>query len=98
MEDHTNTSVKVPTTALRMGDLMWVTFPGEMFSGIGKKVKAASPATGAHLMGYTNGYIGYFPEQTAYSEGGYEVATTHLDPAAEGTYLRELAELLGRFR
>lgn len=98
MEDYTNTSVKVPTTALRMGDLMWVTFPGEMFSGIGKKVKAASPATGAHLMGYTNGYIGYFPEQTAYGEGGYEVATTHLDPAAEGIYLRELAELLGRFR
>lgn len=98
MEDYTNTSVTVPTTALRMCDLMWVTFPGEMFSGIGKQVKAASPATAAHLMGYTNGYIGYFPEQKAYAEGGYEVATTHLDPASERIYFRELAELLGRFR
>ncbi len=92
------TAVKVPTTVVRIGDLMWTTFPGEMFSNIGRQVKAASPATYAHVMGYTNGYIGYFPEQKAYAEGGYEVAVTHLDPAAERIYLRALAELLMRFR
>jgi hypothetical protein len=47
---------------------------------------------------YTNGYIGYFPERQAYAEGGYEVATTHLDPAAEGIYLRAIGELMTRFR
>ena len=80
-EDFTKTSVDLPTTAVRIGDLMWTTFPGEMFSNIGKQVKAASPATYAHLMGYTNGYLGYFPERKAYSEGGYEVSRTHFDPA-----------------
>jgi neutral ceramidase len=89
--------VKVPTTIVRIGDLMWTTFPGEMFSNIGKQVKAASPATCAHLMGYTNGYIGYFPEQKTHAEGGYEVAVT-LDPASEGIYLRALAQLMMRFR
>jgi hypothetical protein len=98
LEDFANTVVRVPTTAVRIGNLMWVTFPGEMFSGIGKRVKTATPAANAYLMGYTNGYVGYFPEQKAYSEGGYEVATTHLDPAAEGIYMQELAELLRRFR
>jgi hypothetical protein len=97
MQEFTNTFVSAPTTAVRIGEMMWVTFPGEMFSGIGKQVKAASPATYAHVMGYTNGSIGYFPEQKAYAEGGYEVSTTHLDPAAEQIYLRELAKLLQRF-
>jgi hypothetical protein len=97
-QDFRATAVPVPTTIVRIGDFMWTTFPGEMFSNIGKQVKAASPATFAHLMGYTNGYIGYFPEQKAYAEGGYEVAVTHLDPASERIYLRAVAELMRRFR
>jgi len=96
--DFTNTTVKAPTTIVRLGDQMWTTFPGEMFSQIGRKVKAASPAGYPHLMGYANGYIGYFPEQKAYAEGGYEVATTHLDPAAERIYLGAIGELMKRFR
>jgi hypothetical protein len=97
-QDFTKTAVEVPTTAVRIGDMMWTTFPGEMFSNIGKQVKAASPATYAHLMGYTNGDVGYFPEQKSYSEGGYEVSVTHFDPQSERIYLRGVAELLKRFR
>lgn len=95
--DFTKTSVDLPTTAVRIGDLMWTTFPGEMFSNIGKQVKAAEPATYAHLMGYTDGYEGYFPEQKAYSEGGYEVSQTHFDPQSEPIYLRQIAALMQRF-
>ena len=97
-DDFKNTVVHAPTTAVRMGDLMWVTFPGEMFHVIGQRVKSACPATHAFLMGYTNGYIGYFPEQKAFAEGGYEPATSHLDPTAEGIYMRQITELLTRFR
>ncbi len=97
-EDFRNTAIPTPTTAVRMGDLMWVTFPGEMFHAIGQKVKAACPSSHAHLAGYVNGYIGYFPEQKAFAEGGYEPATSHLDPTAENVYLREIADLLKQFR
>jgi hypothetical protein len=97
-QDFRATAISVPTTILRIGDLMWTTFPGEMFSNIGKQVKAASPATFAHLMGYTNGSVGYFPEQKAYAQGGYEVAVTHFDPAAESIYLKAIATLMGHFR
>ena len=97
-QDFTATAVKVPTTIVRLGDLMWTTFPGEMFSNIGKQVKAASPATFAHLMGYTNGSVGYFPDQKAYTDGGYEVAETDFDPQSERIYLRAIAALMQRFR
>jgi neutral ceramidase len=93
-QDYRDTTVRVPTTVVRIGPLMWVSFPGELFSAIGKQVKAACPSTHAHLMGYTNGSIGYFPTQQAFSQGGYEPSTSHLDPAAESIYIREIAALL----
>ncbi len=96
-QDFRNTAVPVPTTAVRIGPLMWVSFPGEMFSAIGKRVKAACPAQYAHLMGYTNGSVGYFPTQEAFSQGGYEPGTSHFDPTAESVYLREIAALLKSF-
>jgi neutral ceramidase len=96
-QDFRKTSVHVPTTAVRIGPLMWVSFPGELFSAIGKRVKAACPAPYAHLMGYTNGSIGYFPDQQAFAQGGYEPAMSHLDPTAEAVYLREIASLLRAF-
>ena len=34
-DDFNNTTVKVPSTAVRICDMMWVVFPGEMFNGIG---------------------------------------------------------------
>jgi hypothetical protein len=97
-KDFRNTSVDAPTTVVRIGDLMWVTFPGEMFHAIGQRVKAACPAAYAHVLGYTNGYIGYMPEQKAFAEGGYEPAVSHLDPVAEVVYMRRLAGLLQQFR
>jgi len=96
-QDYRNTIVHTPTTAVRIGDLMWVTFPGELFHAIGQQVKAACPAKHGFLMGYTNGYIGYFPEQQAFAEGGYEPGTSHLDPAAEKIYLRQINELMKKF-
>jgi hypothetical protein len=98
VDDFKHTVVHAPTTAVRMGDLMWITFPGEMFHAIGQRVKSACPATHAFLMGYTNGYIGYFPEQKAFAEGGYEPAMSHLDPTAEDIYMRQITELLKRFQ
>ena len=77
---------------------MWVTFPGELFNTIGKHVKAACPATVAFIMGYTNGYIGYFPEQAAFAQGGYEPATSHLAPNAEQIYMREIRQLMMAFK
>jgi hypothetical protein len=97
-DDYRNTTVEVPTTAARIGDVSWVTFPGEMFHQIGQRVKQASQSKITFIAGYTNGSIGYLPTRAAFAEGGYEPAVSHLDPMAEPLYLRQVADLLQRLR
>jgi hypothetical protein len=55
---------------MRLGPVRWVSLPGEPFVETGLALKQA----GANfVVGYANGYLGYFPIQRAYDEGGYEV-------------------------
>jgi len=96
--DFRNTTVVVPTTAVRIGGVTWVNFPGELFHEIGRQVKRASPTRMTFLATCTNGGIGYFPTRQAFGEGGYEPAISHLDPAAEHHYLRQITKLLARLR
>jgi neutral ceramidase len=98
LSDFRNTTVVAPVSAVRIGDVTWVSFPGEMFHEIGLRVKHASPTAMTFLCGYTNGSIGYFPTQAAFAEGGYEPAASHLDPMAEKHYLRQMAEVMTELR
>ncbi|MFW6163772.1 MAG: neutral/alkaline non-lysosomal ceramidase N-terminal domain-containing protein [Planctomycetota bacterium] len=59
--------------ALRLGDALLVTTPGETFVEIGLAIKAASPLPNTFVLGYTNGNVGYIPTAAAFDEGGYEV-------------------------
>ena len=59
--------------ALRLGDALLVTTPGETFVEIGLAIKAASPLPHTFVLGYTNGNVGYIPTAAAFGEGGYEV-------------------------
>jgi hypothetical protein len=61
-----------PVHAVRVGDGVIVTGPGEVFTEIGMAVKERSPGRPTFYAGYTNGAIGYFPAASAYPEGGYE--------------------------
>jgi hypothetical protein len=60
--------------AVRIGDGVIVTAPGEAFTEIGMAVKERSPGRPTLYAGYTNGAVGYFPTAAAYPEGGYEPA------------------------
>jgi hypothetical protein len=60
--------------AIRIGDGVIVTGPGEVFTEIGMAVKERSPGLPTLYAGYTNGALGYFPTAAAYPEGGYEPA------------------------
>ena len=56
--------------AVRLGPIRWISLPGEPFVETGLALKLA----GANfVVGYANGYLGYFPLRRAYEEGGYEV-------------------------
>lgn len=72
-EGAVETTRAVELQALRLGDALLVTTPGETFVEIGLAIKAASPVTNTFVLGYTNGNVGYIPTAAAFAEGGYEV-------------------------
>lgn len=58
--------------AVRIGDGVIVSGPGEVFSEIGMAVKERSPGTPTMYAGFTNGLIAYFATAAEYAHGGYE--------------------------
>ena len=94
MEDFAHPTFMVPTTALRIDDFTWVTFPGEMFHEIGKRIKSSTHTRYSFLLGYCNGSVGYFPTQKSYSEGGYEPSGSRFDPASENLYMKQIQKVL----
>ena len=73
--------------AMQLGPARWVSMPGEPFVETGLALKEA----GANfVVGYANGYLGYFPLSRSYHEGGYEVVQGAWSRVAPGS-----AERLG---
>jgi neutral ceramidase len=58
---------------MRIGPLVVVGLPGEIFVELGAQIKAALGDSPVLVCGYTNGNVGYVPTRAAYDEGGYEV-------------------------
>jgi hypothetical protein len=59
-------------SVLRLGEkLAFLNLPGEPFVGLQLDLKKRSPLPHTFLVGYTNGYAGYFPTLQANREGGY---------------------------
>jgi len=94
MQDFKNTTLDVPTTAVRIDDFTWVTFPGELFHEIGMTVKSSTHTRNAYLVGYCNGYFGYLVQQEAYSQGGYEPTVSPYAPVAEKIYVKEMKKMV----
>ena len=94
MQDFRTTTVAVPTTAIRINEFTCVTFPGELFHEIGKRIKSSTHNRYSFLIGYCNAGLGYLPTQKAFSEGGYEPNASRFAPVAEKVYLEEVKKIL----
>lgn len=70
-------SVPAFLQAIRIGDIVLVAVPGEVFSEIALAVKEDSPAATTLFCGYSNGIISYLPCAAEYPFGGYEVDYAH---------------------
>lgn len=92
--DFRNTTLGIPTTAIRIDQFTFVTFPGELFHEIGKNIKAITHSQFPFIAGYCNGSLGYLPTQKAHSEGGYEPWSTAFDPLAEKIFIKGVEDLL----
>lgn len=70
----------VEMTTLDFGNVVFVTFPGELASELGAMVKGAFEGTGKHpvVIGYANDYHGYFVAAHTYGGTSYESYVTQM--------------------
>ncbi|MCA1809627.1 MAG: neutral/alkaline non-lysosomal ceramidase N-terminal domain-containing protein [Lentisphaerae bacterium] len=88
--------VPLEQVGIALGDCAIVSFPGELFTEIGREIKAHSPFKHTWLIGLANGSIGYVPTRRAIKEGGYAVSVRRVDDAAEDIVIKQSLALLNR--
>jgi hypothetical protein len=71
--------------AMRIGPVRWISLPGEPFVETGLALKQSGAD---FVVGYANGYLGYFPIRSAYDQGGYEVIEGAWSRVAPGSAKR----------
>jgi neutral ceramidase len=79
-------------TAVTVGNVGWVTFPGELQTSLGRGIKNAGGGRLRHALvaGVTNDYLGYFVAAADYDRPGYVTCASVYGPYA-GTCLAEAA-------
>lgn len=96
-----NKSVNAELQVLQIGEIGFVSLPGEYFVEFGLELKKCSPFSHTFILGMTNGYIGYVPTAMAFIEGGYEVntaRTSQLQPDAGSICVTELVNMLSSLK
>ena len=71
--DGDNLSVMAEMQAIRIGDIVVISFAAELFVKIGLEIKNRSAIKNTIVAAYTNGSIGYVPLPEEYAKGGYEI-------------------------
>ena len=87
---------EIEIQAVRLGDLIWVAFPGEVFVRTALQIKQASHVP-LMVLETTNDYVGYIPPQQEFDEGGYECSqhfSSRLYPQAEEAVRRMALEAI----
>jgi hypothetical protein len=90
--------VTVQAHCLHLGNLFWVTSPGELFVEFGLNTKRQAREAGkrAMVVAYTNADIGYIPTASSYAKGGYEVESAYKYYGYPGPLAPEAGEIVGR--
>jgi neutral ceramidase len=80
----------VEVSAIRLGETVLLTLPGEVFVRIALNIREASPFPNTLFLGLTNDYIGYVPDEYATASSGYEVIASRV-PWEAGALVQEAA-------
>ncbi len=81
--------------AIRIGDTVFVTFPGEVFAEIGLKVKEKSPLENTFVLGLAGAFDNYLPTAEEFREEGYAALISPYSPRAEQALIDSSLELIG---
>ena len=85
-------------TGLKIGDVVMLGIPGEPFTEIGVKIKEAVGWKMILPCALTKGYMGYFPMQSAFDEGGYEARTSPFKAGVAERIVEGAKELVEEMR
>jgi hypothetical protein len=91
-------AIPVEQICFSIGDAAFITFPGELYTEIGMRIKAESPFRRTYIMGLANGELGYVPTRRAIAQGGYAEDVRRVDGSAEEIVVRQSLALLGKVR
>lgn len=95
----TGESKRTEVQALAIGEnLAVVGLPGEIFAELGLAVRQRSPFRHTLVLGLANEAIGYVPTRRAFDEGGYEPASSRLQPGGGERLVDEALNVLATLR
>ena len=77
-----------------VGDFAFACLPGEQFTETRNKIEDRSPFENMMVIELANCKSAYFPTTEAYSEGGYEVATTNIGPDSDNRVISATVKML----
>jgi len=97
-EASTTKTIDVEIVALRIGDFILLTFPGELTVPIGFDLKRRAPCQPTFVAGYTNGYIYYCPTAEQMRNAGHaqEDSDCLLAPQWQDQFMKKALEMLNR--
>lgn len=89
-------NTRTTLSALRLGDYLVATMPGELSVLLADKLRAASPVDANHTIaiGYSQGHVGYMLTPEDWLLGGYEPSVTFWGPLESEYLLERLTELM----
>jgi len=87
--------LRVSVTVLAFGDVALVGMPCELFTDLGREIRARSPFAHTLVVTLADANIGYVAPRRAYEEGGYETTSSVLAPGM-GERLADVAVSLLR--
>jgi len=88
-------TIRIIQQAVRIGDTAFVTFPCEVFTEIGLKVKQQSPLDNTFVLGVAGAMGGYLPTAEEFKEEGYAALISPFSPRAEQGLIDSSLELIG---
>ena len=89
---HLDGHLPIELQAFRIGDAVFLAVPAEVFVEIGLELKRRVTHK-TYIVGIANGYIAYFPTESAYADGGYEVVSSKIAPESESVFYQEALKL-----
>ena len=90
--------VSMVASAIAVGNLAFIGFPGEPFCEIGKALREASPYPMTFICCQTNGHNSYFPTAQSYDEDGYEPRNNQFVKGTGEEFAAKCLELLWQLR